>query len=194
LKELGVERIIATNATGSLNPNFKVGQIVAFDQFVNFTNGRKDTFFEDRVVHVSTADPYCPHLRSIASKIAKERGMDYRDGGSVLVINGPRFSTKAESLFFSEQGFDLINMTQYPEVALAKELGMCYLALGIVTDYDAGLAGNSKIKPVSHAEVMEIFSQNIGNVKALINDIVREMPDSRECNCSRSLEGASVSV
>lgn len=194
LKDLGVERIIATNATGSLNPNFKVGQIVAFDQFVNFTNGRKETFFEDRVVHVSTADPYCTHLRRIASNAAKKSNIDYKDGGSVLVINGPRFSTKAESLFFSEQGFDLINMTQYPEVALAKELSLCYLALGIVTDYDAGLIANAKIKPVSHAEVMETFSQNIGKVKSLIKDIIKEMPDSRECDCAKSLDGASVSV
>ncbi len=194
LNQLGVKRIIATNATGSLNPDYKVGEIVAFDQFVNMTQGRKDTFFEDRVVHMGTADPYCDEMRNLTSRIAKSSDLDYRERGSVVVINGPRFSTRAESLFFSKQGFDLINMTQYPEVVLAKERSMCYLALGIVTDYDVGLQGNSSIKPVSHAQVMATFARNIENVKTLIKEIVKELPKTRECNCANSLEGASISV
>ncbi len=194
LYDLGVTRIIASNAVGSLNPKFKVGQIVAFDQFVNQTNGRADTFFEDSVAHISTAEPYCTELRTISTAAAGKMRMDYRDGGSVVVINGPRFSTKAESLFFSKQGFDLINMTQYPEVTLAREKCMCYLALGIVTDYDAGLVGRNDIKPVSHKEVMETFSKNIGNVKGLIKSVITDIPRSRGCSCANALEGAIIRV
>ncbi len=194
LYDLGVRRIIATNATGSLNPEFKVGQIVAFDQFANFTNGRTDTFFEDSVAHVGMADPYCNELRSVATKAATGKSLDYRDRGSVLVINGPRFSTRAESLFFSKQGFDLINMTQYPEAALARERCMCYLALGIVTDYDVGLEGRAEIKPVSHSEVVATFGKNIANVKWLVSEMVKDMPESRACSCANALDGATMKV
>jgi 5'-methylthioadenosine phosphorylase len=171
-----------------------VGQIVAFDQFANFTNGRIDTFFDDSVAHVGMAEPYCNELRSIATKAARGKSLAYRDRGSVLVINGPRFSTRAESLFFSRQGFDLINMTQYPEAALARERCMCYLALGIVTDYDVGLVGRKEIKPVSHSEVVATFAKNIGNVKWLVGEMVKNIPEARKCSCARALEGASVEV
>ena len=194
LYDLGVKRIIATNAVGSLNPEFKVGQIVALDQFVNQTGGRAETFYEDSVAHVSTAEPYCKQLRSVSNVVAKNMNLNYRDGGSVVVINGPRFSTKAESIFFSKQGFDLINMTQFPEAALAREKCMCYLALSIVTDYDAGLEGRSDIKPVSHEEVMRIFGENIGNVKGLVTEVVKQMPQARSCNCANALDGAIIKV
>lgn len=194
LYDLGVRRIIATNAVGSLNPKFKIGQIVAFDQFINFTNGREDTFFDNSVAHVSTADPYCPELRSVSKNAADKMKLDYRDGGSVVVVNGPRFSTKAESIFFSKQGFDLINMTQYPEVVLARERCICYLALGIVTDYDVGLIGSKEIKPVSNQEVMETFGKNIGKVKSLITELVKDMPESRKCTCANSLDGAIIKI
>ncbi len=194
LHELGVKRIIATNAVGSLNPKYKVGQIVAFDQFVNQTHGRPDTFFEKEVVHVSTAEPYCSELRTISTAIANKMKIDYKDGASVVVINGPRFSTKAESVFFSKQGFDLVNMTQYPEVVLAKERCICYLALGIVTDYDAGLIGREDIKPVSHKEVMETFSKSVDKVKDLIKEIVKDTPQTRKCECANSLDGAIIKV
>jgi len=194
LFDLDVKRIIATNAVGSLNPKFKIGQIVAFDQFVNFTNGRVDTFFDNSVAHVSTADPYCTELRSVSKNAADKMKLDYRDGGSVVVVKGPRFSTKAESIFFSKQGFDLINMTQYPEVALARERGICYLALGIVTDYDVGLIGSAEIKPVSNQEVMETFGKNIGKVKSLITELVKDMPESRGCTCANALDGAIIKV
>lgn len=194
LYDLGVRRIIATNAVGSLNPKFPVGQIVALDQFVDHTNGRADTFFDSSVAHVSTAEPYCRELRAISNAVAKRMRIDYRDGGSIVVINGPRFSTKAESVFFSRQGFDLVNMTQYPEIALARERCMCYLALGIVTDYDVGLAGRKGIKPVSHREVMDIFSKNVEKVKRLVKELVKETPSSRRCNCANALDGAIVKV
>lgn len=194
LYELGVNRIIATNAVGSLNPKYRIGQIVAFDQFVNLTHGRPDTFFEREVAHVSTADPYCTELRTVSMVAADRMKIDYRDSASVVVINGPRFSTKAESRFFSRQGFDLINMTQYPEAALARERCICYLALGIVTDYDAGLLGRDDIKPVSHKEVIETFSKNIDVVKNLIKEIIKDIPAQRKCGCSSALDGAMIKV
>ena len=194
LNSLGVKRIIATNAVGSLNSNFKVGQIVALDQFINLTHGRDDTFFHSRAVHVSTADPYCTQMRNISKKVAKKMKIDYRNEGSVVVINGPRFSTKAESLFFSKQGFDLINMTQYPEAALAKERCLCYLALAIVTDYDAGLLGRNGIKPVSYEDVAVTFGKNIKIVKKLVSGIVEDVPEKRTCGCSNALKGAEIKV
>jgi len=187
-------RLFATNAVGSLNPEFKIGQIVAFDQFINHTNGRADTFYDESVAHVSTAEPYCMEMRTVSTVVANRLGIDYRDGGSVIVVNGPRFSTKAESLFFSKQGFDMINMTQYPEAALAKERCMCYLALGIVTDYDAGIAGRANIKPVSHKEVIETFSNNIGKVKDLVKELIKEMPEQRKCGCAASMDNAIIKV
>ncbi|MGI0100952.1 MAG: S-methyl-5'-thioadenosine phosphorylase [Candidatus Micrarchaeaceae archaeon] len=195
LHDLGVSSIIATNAVGSLNPEFGIGQIVAFSQFVNSTHGRDDTFFdEDVVAHVSTADPYCGRLRSVSAACAGKLGLNYRNGGSVVVVNGPRFSTKAESAFFMKQGFDMINMTQYPEAALARERCMCYMALGMVTDYDAGLVGAGGVKPVSHREIMETFGRNVDNVKGLVSGIVKALPQSRSCSCASSLDDAIIKL
>jgi 5'-methylthioadenosine phosphorylase len=190
---LGVKRVIATNAVGSLNPEFRVGEIAIFDQFANMTHGRKDTFFDkDQVAHISVADPYCEQLRHIAYEAAQKLGIPSKYHGSVVVINGPRFSTKAESRSFIKQGFDMINMTQYPEVALAREKEMCYCGIGIVTDYDAGVLENTSVKPVTHAEVMKAFSKNVENVKNLISEIVAKTPKERSCSCGNALESAMV--
>jgi 5'-methylthioadenosine phosphorylase len=187
----GVKRLIATSAVGSLSADYKPGELVFFDQFVSMTHGRADTFFdEDTVVHVSSADPYCPELRRVAIKVAKRMGVGFHDKGTVVVINGPRFSSRAESRFFSAQGFELINMTQYPEVVLARERQICYLGIGMVTDYDAGLVGKKGIKPVSIAEVNRIFGENIGKVKELIGKLLPEIPEKRNCTCGSALEGA----
>lgn len=188
---LGAKRILATNAVGSLAREYEPGDIVFFDQFVNMTHGRDDTFFhEEKVVHVSTAEPYCPELRRIASGVAEEQGIKYHSKGTVVVVNGPRFSTRAESRFFSMQGFQLINMTQYPEVVLAREKGMCYLGIGIVTDYDAGLEGTD-IKPASLKEVNEMFASNIDKVKRLISEIAPKIPKERStCQCGSALDEA----
>lgn len=190
LSDLGVKRIIATGAVGSLNPDYRVGTIAALSQFVNSTNGREDTFFDETVAHVSMADPYCDEMRSAAAGAANGKGLDFKESATVVVVNGPRFSTRAESAFFSRQGFDLINMTQYPEAALARERCMCYLGLGIVTDYDAGLAGTEGVKPVSNREVLEMFSRNVSRVKELILSIIKEMPESRGCECGKALDSA----
>jgi 5'-methylthioadenosine phosphorylase len=195
LHDLGVKRIIATSACGSLSREFRLGQIVFFDQFINMTSGRSDTFFDkDQVGHVSTADPYCRVMRARASSTATVLGIDHRTEGSVLVINGPRFSTKAESMFFAGLGINMLNMTQYPEVALAREKAMCYLGIGIVTDYDAGVVAQTGIAPVSYDEISRVFNQNVEKVKSLLKAFVEDMPKDRECACKDALDGAMVKV
>lgn len=191
LAKLGVTRIIATNAVGSLSAKFKPGDFTLFDQFVDMTQGRDDTFYHGApVTHISVAEPYCSQLKMIAANAAGVMKLKCHSDSTVVVINGPRFSTKAESRFYSSQGFDVINMTQYPEVALARELGMCYLGVGTVTDYDAGLEGKRDIKPVSSAEVSKIFARNIDKAKKLVMRIVNDIPEKRLCGCSRALDGA----
>ena len=192
---LGVKRIVATSASGSLNRDFRIGQVVLFDQFVNMTSGRQDTFFDKEPVgHVSTAEPYCEVLRALASATATSMVVDHRNTGNVVVINGPRFSTKAESILFGTHGFELINMTQYPEVALAREKAICYLGMGIVTDYDVGVVAKGGIAPVSYSEIDRVFHQNVEKVKALVKEIVKNIPKNRTCNCKNALDGAMVKV
>lgn len=192
-KEVGVERIIGPCAVGSLKPELKPGDLVICDQFVNFTTGRRDTFYDGpETTHISTADPYCPELRKLARDAAKELKLPFHYGGTVVVIQGPRFSTRSESRFFRSQGWDVINMTQYPEAALARELEMCYANISLVTDYDSGVEGDPKVKPVSHEQVIKIFNENIENLRALITEMVETMPEARSCSCGTALEHARL--
>lgn len=194
-KQLGVSRIIAPNAVGSLKAEVEPGGLVFCDQFVNFTTGRDDTFYDGpETTHVSTAEPYCPQMRKVAVEVAKKLGIKYHSSGTVVVIQGPRFSTKAESRFFRKQGWDVINMTQYPEVVLAREQGVCYLNISVVTDYDAGLEGDPKIKPVSHKEVVRVFEMNMERVRSLIVGIVGRLPSERTCDCGSALANARLSA
>ena len=192
-KALGVERVVAPNAVGSLKPEIQRGDLVFCDQFVNLTSGRRDTFYDGpETTHVSMAEPYCPQMRSVAAEAAEALGVRYHRAGTVVVIQGPRFSTKAESRFFSRQGWDVINMTQYPEVALARELEMCYLNISLVTDYDAGLEGQKGVEPVSHEEVIRVFNQNLEKLRALIAEVVKRMPEERTCPCGSALDHARL--
>ena len=192
--KVDVKRIIATNAVGSLKESYKPGDFVLFDQFFNATSGRQDTFFEGSpVTHVGMAEPYCPEMRRVAAGAAKKLGLHLHETGTVVVINGPRYSTRAESRFFGAMGFETINMTQYPEVALARERAMCYLGIGFVTDYDVGLAGNPKVKPVSTDEVQRTFGRSIEKIKSLITMIIESLPETRSCGCSHALDGAAIS-
>ena len=194
LKQLGVKRIIASAAVGSLDPEYKPGELALFDQFVNMTHGRDDTFYHEApVTHISSAEPYCPEMRAVAYKEARDLGIAVHNGGTVVVINGPRFSTKAESRMFSRQGFNMINMTQYPEAHLALEQEICYLGIGMVTDFDSGLEGRDDIKPVTMEEVNRIFASNVGKVKELINRTVPALPESRaKCHCGSALKNAVI--
>jgi len=192
LKKLGVERIIAPCAVGSLKAKIAPGTFVICDQFIDRTKKREDTFFDGpKVVHISPAHPYCPELRKIAIKCCQKLKLPFQKRGVVVVIEGPRFSTEAESNFFSKIA-DVINMTQYPEVVLARELEMCYLNISLVTDYDVGLKGREEIKPVSAQEVLRVFKRNIEKLKKLILEIVKALPEKRNCSCSKALKEATL--
>lgn len=192
-KELGVEKIIAPTAAGSLQPNIKPGEFVVCDQFVDRTYGRAQTFYNGpKIAHVSCADPYCPEMRRLATDCCKNLSIIAHEKGTVVVIEGPRFSTKAESRWYQKSGFEVINMTQYPEAALARELAMCYANISLITDYDAGLVGLEGIKAVDAKEVVEVFNKNISKVKELIFEMVKNMTSERSCECKNSLMNAGM--
>jgi 5'-methylthioadenosine phosphorylase len=194
-KRLGVTRVVGPNACGSLKPEVEPGDLVFCDQFVNFTNGRKDTFYEGpETTHVSAADPYCPEMRKIAIRAAEKLGLKLHRTGTVVVIQGPRFSSRAESRFYRNQGWDVINMTQYPEVMLAREQELCYLNISLVTDYDVGLEGDKRVKPVSHEEVVKVFARSQGSMRNLIVEVVKALPEKRACECGSALKHARMSA
>ncbi len=185
LHELGVTRLLAPCAVGSLRPELGPGHFVVLDQFVDRTTGRADTFFDgDPVVHTAMADPYCDELRSIATAELGAMGRPHQDHGTVVVIQGPRFSTRAESRWFSSAGWDVVGMTQYPEIPLARELGMCALGVAMVTDHDAGLEGHPEVEPVTHEAVLEVAAANVVHVKELVRRTVGRLPAERGCDCA----------
>ena len=192
LHSLGVTRVIGPNASGSLQPHIKPGDFVVSDQFVNQTSGRADTFYDrgPKVVHVSTAHPYCPVLRDLAVKSAQGIGVTVHERGTIVVVQGPRFATRAESKFFTSNGWDVVNMTQYPEVALARELEMCYASISLITDYDSGLEGHPDIQPVSAEGVAKVFAANNSRLHDLIIRIISLIPLERDCPCATALKGA----
>ena len=191
MKQIGCKYLISPCAAGSLQKEVKPGDIVFCDQFVDWTFGRrKDTFFEGPIVtHVSAAETYCPNLRKLAIQSAEKLGLSFHKTGTVVVINGPRFSSKAESKFFTSQGWHVINMTQYPESYLAKEMDMCPLNISLITDYDAGLVSDTE--PVSHGAVMEVFKNNIENLKALLVQIITDF-EEYDCACHKTFENSRV--
>jgi 5'-methylthioadenosine phosphorylase len=194
MAQLGVTRVIAPTAAGSLQPDVKPGDFVVTDQFIDRTYGRAQTFYDGpRVVHVSTADPYCPDLRERSITVGRKLGITIHERGTVVVVQGPRFSTRAESRWFSSQGWAVINMTQYPEVALARELQMCYVNIALITDYDVGLEGQAGIGPVSVGEVVQVMNANNDRVRQLIERLLPGLAGPPPCECGRALEHAVIS-
>ena len=191
--QLGVERIIGPCAAGSLQPEVRPGDFVICDQFIDRTSARADTYYDGPLtVHISSADPYCEELRPLAVDAARALGIPVHDQGTVVVIQGPRFSTRAESKWFTSMGWEVINMTQYPEVVLARELEICYLNISLITDWDVGLEGESGIQPVSVDEVIRVFGENNERVKELIHHLIPNIPRERHCVCSSALQGAII--
>jgi len=191
--ELGVKHLFGPCSAGSLQPHVKPGDFVICDQFVDRTNGRKDTFYDGpKTKHVSSAEPYCPDLRNLVIECSKELSIPVHEKGTIVVIQGPRFSTKAESRWFSNQGWEVINMTQYPECYLARELEICYVNISLVTDYDAGLEGHPEIKPVSYDEVMKVFDDNNEKLRKLLFKAIPRIKKERKCVCSSALKNAGV--
>ena len=191
LKELGVTRIVGPCAAGSLQRHVEPGHFVVCDQLVDRTNGRADTFYDGPVTtHVSFADPYCPELRPLAVETARSEGIPVHDGGTVVTIQGPRFSTRAESRWFHDAGWHVVNMTQYPEAYLARELEVCYVNVSLITDYDVGVAGEDE--PVSNDAVFEVFKANNDKLRGLLFALVPKIPQERSCPCSTALKGARI--
>lgn len=193
LKQIGVNKIIAPSAVGSLNKNIKPGDFVICDQFIDRTKKRDDTFFDGpKVAHIESAFPYCRSLQKIAFLQAKKLKLPAHKNGTVAVIEGPKFSTVAESISFSKMGCNVINMTQYPEVILALEKGICYLNISLVTDYDVGIYAKNKMKPVSIRQVLANFKKNNDKLKNLIIEIIKNMPDKTICDCLKKSERAVI--
>jgi 5'-methylthioadenosine phosphorylase len=193
MKSLGVTRVIGPCAAGSLKASVKPGDFVVSDQLVDRTTGRKDTFYDGPVTtHVSFAHPYCPQLRALAIGTIKQRGIAVHERGTVVTIQGPRFSTVAESRWFSSAGWEVINMTQYPEAYLARELEMCYANIALITDYDVGLEGEAGVAPVTHEAVIEVFNANNARVRDVLRAMIEGMPAERTCSCGSALQGARL--
>lgn len=193
MSQLGVKRIIGPCAAGSLQPHVKPGDFVVCDQFVDRTWGRKDTFYDGPITtHISAANPYCPELRQLVITKGKELGFSLHQQGTVVVIQGPRFSTRAESRWFAQMGWEVINMTQYPENILARELGICYVNISLITDYDVGLEGQENITPVSHEEVIKVFTDNNERLCTLLYAVIESLPASRGCACEEALATARI--
>jgi 5'-methylthioadenosine phosphorylase len=192
MREAGVRRIIGPCACGSLQPGLPPGTFVVCDQFVDRTSGRADTFYDDRTVHASSADPYCPELRQILVEEARALGIQVRDGGTVVVIQGPRFSTRAESRWFSAMGWSVVNMTQYPEAWLARELELCYATVALVTDYDVGLQGMPDVEPVSAEAAFRVFAENLSRLRDLLFRAIPRIGPQPEDVCATALTSAIV--
>jgi 5'-methylthioadenosine phosphorylase len=174
-KALGVKAVISPCAAGSLQKHVKPGDFVLCDQFVDRTRGRADTFFDGPIVsHVSPAETYDLALRKIAAEVIAAHGIGLHETGTVVVIQGPRFSTKAESQWFGAQGWEVINMTQYPEAYLCREMGMAVVNISLITDYDSGL--HADVEPVNAAHVLAVFQQNAQRIRQVVLDMIAKMP------------------
>ena len=189
MKELGVTRLFGPSAAGSLRRDILPRTFVVCDQAIDFTKSRDTTFYDGpTTTHVSFADPYCPVLRNTLVDAARDASIAHRDGGTMVVIEGPRFSTRAESKMFAQVGGDVIGMTQFPEVTLAKELSLCFANVALVTDYDVGV---DDIAPVSHAEVLKVFGENIDALRDLLFAAIPNLPADRSgCACADALGGS----
>ena len=185
-KELGVKRVIAPSAVGSLKEEFEPGHLALPSQFIDFTKSRKGTFSEDgRVIHISVAEPFCPELQNIVLDVTKSEGIEVHKNCTYVCIEGPRFSTKAESKFFRTAGADIIGMTLVPECQLAREAQICYVSISTVTDYDVWAE-----KPVTAKEVMETLARNVEMTKRILTLLIDKIPGKKSCSCEKALEEA----
>ncbi len=196
LRSVGVRQVLAPCAVGSLRPQHGPGTIVVPDQVVDRTWGREHTVYDGvgHVVHVGFADPYCPRGRRVVINAGQSAGETVVEAGTLVVINGPRFSSRAESLWHQQAGWDVVGMTGMPEASIARELAMCYTTVALVTDLDAGVdAGEA----VTHAEVLRVFARSIDGLKAILRSAIALMPAPEDdatatCSCRRSLDGLTL--
>jgi len=198
LRSVGVRQVLAPCAVGSLKPEHGPGTIVVPDQVVDRTWGREHTIYDGvgRVVHVAFADPYCPRGREAATHAARAAGQDVVDVGTLVVINGPRFSSRAESLWHQQAGWTVVGMTGMPEASIARELAMCFTTVALVTDLDAGVDGG---EAVTHDEVLKVFARSIDSMKAVMKATIVALPATEDdatatCSCRRSLDGLKLPI
>jgi 5'-methylthioadenosine phosphorylase len=184
MRSLGVQAVISPCAAGSLQKHVAPGDFVVCDQFVDRTNSRRDTFFDGPIVsHVSAAETYHPLLRQLAIETIREHGINVHEKGTVVVIQGPRFSSKAESKWFHDQRWEVINMTQYPEAYLCRELGMGVVNISLITDYDSGV--HSGTEAVNATDVLAVFKQNAERIKGVVLDLIAKIPTELSLVSSR---------
>lgn len=191
LAQVGVKQVLAPSAVGSLKPELGPGTFVVPDQVVDRTWGREHTFYdgEGPVGHASFADPYCPRGRAALVAAGAGETPPLVDGGTLVVINGPRFSSRAESQWHAAQGWSVVGMTGVPEASVARELGLCYSSISMVTDHDAGVDGGAA---VTHQEVLKIFANNIDRMKVLLVRAIADLPafdPESPCACQFAVEG-----
>ncbi|MCX4751334.1 S-methyl-5'-thioadenosine phosphorylase [Kitasatospora sp. NBC_01287] len=200
LHSLGVRQVLGPCAVGGLRPEYGPGTLVVPDQFVDRTSGRPQTYYDGlplpdgsvpEVVHVSMADPYCPAGRGAVADAARSAHWRPVDGGTLVVIEGPRFSTRAESRWFTANGWSVVGMTGHPEAALARELGLCYTSLALVTDLDAGVESG---EGVTHAEVLAEFARNVDRLRGVLFQALEGLPATRDCVCSHALDGLTTGL
>ncbi len=183
LKMLGVKRVIATSAVGSLNPDMPPGMFVFLDQFIDFAKSEVRTFFdggEHGVVHLDYGEPYCPEIRGIMYEKANKLGIEAINGGCYVCADGPRFETPAEIKMFEILGGDLVGMTSVPETVLAREAQLCYSSIAMVTNWAAGISPT----PLTHQEVVDIMEANGEKLRSLIMATIEELPEERGCGCA----------
>ncbi len=178
MAQVGARVLLAPFAAGSLQPAIHPEEFVVLDQLVDRTSARPDSFydsFDAGPEHVSFAEPYDAELRALLVDVRRAQGLSVHDRGTVVVVNGPRFSTRAESAWFSAMGWDVVNMTQYPEAALAREAGLRFAGVALVTDYDAGLSGRGDVAPVTQEEVFAVFERNVERVQILLRGAITRL-------------------
>ena len=185
-KELGVTRIIAPSAVGSLKKELEPGHFALPSQFIDFTKSREGSFSEEgKVIHISVADPFCPELQSSILQVTNKQDLKMHKDCTYVCIEGPRFSTKAESKFYRSTGADIIGMTLVPECQLAREAQICYASISTVTDYDVWAE-----KPVTAKEVLETLSKNVEKTKKILIELIDNIPKTKSCSCAKALEEA----
>jgi 5'-methylthioadenosine phosphorylase len=196
LRSLGVRQVLAPCAVGSLRPELGPGTVVVVDQVVDRTWGRPHSVYDQlgAVVHVGFAEPFCPRGRPVVVAAARQAGLAVADGGTLVVVNGPRFSSRAESLWHQQAGWSVVGMTGMPEAAIARELALCFTTVALVTDLDAGVEGESG---VTHEEVLQVFAENIEGLKGVLTDAVEALPpaesdETATCGCRRALDGLTL--
>ncbi|MEV4497543.1 5'-methylthioadenosine phosphorylase [Micromonospora arborensis] len=189
LRSLGVRQVLAPCAVGGLRPELGPGTFVVPDQLIDRTSGRAQTYYDQGAVHVPFADPYCPNGRRALLAAAAGRDVTAVDGGTVVVVEGPRFSTRAESRWYASIGGTVVNMTGHPEAVLARELALCYSSIALITDLDAGVqAGES----VTQDEVFRVFAANTDRLRGVLLDALAALPAAQDCVCGHALDGITL--